>query len=217
MHSQPCVVNPLTVAYNKSGKPRLVLDCRHINVCLFKFRYRYEDDQVARDLFDTGDFLFTFDLRSAYHHISIFAEHRQYLGFSSTINGKQRFYTFNVLPFGLSTAGFIFSKVTRHFVKFMRSKNVKIVMYLDDGLSGGPSYSEACRVSRFVREQLEKFGFLLAHDKCSWNPSQNIVWLGLQWDFQNGLVRVSEKRINRVKSLADDILKKISYFRHFQC
>ena len=25
------VINPLTVAYNKSGKPRLVLDCRHIN------------------------------------------------------------------------------------------------------------------------------------------------------------------------------------------
>ena len=27
----PYVVNPLTVAYNKKGKPRLVLDCRHIN------------------------------------------------------------------------------------------------------------------------------------------------------------------------------------------
>ena len=30
----PHVVNPLTVAYNKKGKPRLVLDCRNINKCL---------------------------------------------------------------------------------------------------------------------------------------------------------------------------------------
>ena len=27
--NQPDMVNPLTVAYNKAGKPRLVLDCRH--------------------------------------------------------------------------------------------------------------------------------------------------------------------------------------------
>jgi hypothetical protein len=34
----PHVVNPLTVAKNKSGKLRFVLDCRHINVSLFQFQ-----------------------------------------------------------------------------------------------------------------------------------------------------------------------------------
>ena len=36
----PCltVVNPLTVAFNKSNKPPLVLDCRHINVHLFQLQ-----------------------------------------------------------------------------------------------------------------------------------------------------------------------------------
>lgn len=33
--SAPAVVNPLTVACGKGGKPRLVLDCRHINPELF--------------------------------------------------------------------------------------------------------------------------------------------------------------------------------------
>ena len=40
---KPTVVNPLTVAYNKEGKLRLVLDCRHTNEYLHKFRFRYED------------------------------------------------------------------------------------------------------------------------------------------------------------------------------
>lgn len=33
--TKPSVVNPLTVAYNRSGKPRLVLDCRYVNfICI---------------------------------------------------------------------------------------------------------------------------------------------------------------------------------------
>ena len=31
--------DPLTVAYNKSDKPRLVLHCRHLNQHMFKFKY----------------------------------------------------------------------------------------------------------------------------------------------------------------------------------
>jgi hypothetical protein len=40
---KPKVVNPLTVAYNRNGKPRLVLDCRHVNPHLHKFKFRYEE------------------------------------------------------------------------------------------------------------------------------------------------------------------------------
>lgn len=145
------MVNPLTVAYNRSGKPR------HVNFHLHKYRYIYEDAEVARDVFDIGDFVFTFDLKSAYHHISIFAEHRQHLGFSWNINGRQKYYVFNVLPFGLSTAGYNFSKVTRHFVKYMRSNNVKIVMYLDDGVCGSSSQTVAFRVSCYIRDEVQKF------------------------------------------------------------
>jgi hypothetical protein len=43
----PFVVNPLTVAYSRSNKPRLVLDCRHIH----QFKFKFEDGSVARELF----------------------------------------------------------------------------------------------------------------------------------------------------------------------
>ena len=69
----PYVVNPLTVAYGKSGKPRLVLDCRHINPHLMKFKHKYEDTKVARELFKTNEFHFTYDLQSAYHKVPIFS------------------------------------------------------------------------------------------------------------------------------------------------
>ena len=102
---QPHVVNPLTVAFNKKNKLRLVLDCRHINPHLFKFRFKYEDTTVARNLFDRGDFLFCFDLSQAYHHIPIFNSHRTFLGFCWKYNDVAKYFIFNVFAFGISTAG----------------------------------------------------------------------------------------------------------------
>ena len=69
VESRPTVVNSLTVATNKSGKKRLVLDCRHLNDCLAKFEFKYEDGTLARQLFDKGTHLFSWDLRNAYHHM----------------------------------------------------------------------------------------------------------------------------------------------------
>ena len=52
VQSTPYVVNLLIVAYNRNGRPRLVLDCRHINDYLHQFKVKYEDIRVAETLFD---------------------------------------------------------------------------------------------------------------------------------------------------------------------
>jgi hypothetical protein len=61
-------------------------------------------------MFDVGDFIFSYDLISAYHHIEIFEEHQQYLGFVWFFEGKIRYFVFAVLPFGISIAGYIFQR-----------------------------------------------------------------------------------------------------------
>lgn len=43
---------------------------------------------------------FSFDLKSAHHHIMINEEERKYLGFK----WKEKYYVFNGLPLGLSSA-----------------------------------------------------------------------------------------------------------------
>jgi hypothetical protein len=121
----PAVVNPLTVAFGKSGKPRLVLDCRHINPHLVKFKFKYEDVSVASNIIKKGDF----DLKSAYHIIEIFQNHSEYLDFSWENEGERHFYIYNVLPFGISTAGFIFTKLMRIPVRHVRSRGQKLVMF----------------------------------------------------------------------------------------
>ena len=53
--------------------------------------------------------------------MDIFAEHQTYLGFSWRFNGVSRYFTFAVLPFGLSSACFCFTKLLRPLVKRSRS------------------------------------------------------------------------------------------------
>jgi hypothetical protein len=38
---------------------------------VYQFKYKYEDATVARQMFYKGDFLFSYDLKSAYHHITL--------------------------------------------------------------------------------------------------------------------------------------------------
>ena len=63
----PVVVNPLTVVYNKAGKPTLVLDLRHVNQYVLVFKLKFEDIWVGFGLFEFGTYVFTYDLKSAYH------------------------------------------------------------------------------------------------------------------------------------------------------
>jgi hypothetical protein len=204
----PEIVNPLTVAQGKSGKQRLVLDCRHVNPHLYKFKCKFEDVSVGRDLFQKGDFLFVFDLKSAYHHIEIFPDHRKYLGFSWVCDGQVKYYVYNVLPFGISTAGYIFTKVLRVLVKRWREQGIPVVMFLDDGISGARDYINSKLYSRMVKLDLEDFGFLLAEDKCQWEPTQDVVWLGYAWCMLSGVIRVTHERVTKLLEAIDQLIAR---------
>lgn len=207
--TEPHVINPLTVAFNRKGKPRLVLDCRNVNNCLHKFKYKYEDIQTARLMFEKGTFMFSFDIRGAYHHIDIYPEHRTFLGFSWTENGQIKLYVFNSLPFGLATAGHVFSKVVRTIVKFWRSMGVKVITFLDDGLGGDISYENALLASNFIKESIQNFGFLLANEKCDWDPKLQSVWLGHFICMKSGRLFITEERISRLELAIGSLLSQL--------
>ena len=60
---------------------------------------------------------FPWDLKSGYRHVDTYPDHQKYLDFSWLSNGTPRYFTFSVLPFGLSTACFGFNKLMCPLVK----------------------------------------------------------------------------------------------------
>ena len=69
------VVNPLSVSIQSSSKKRLILDLRHVNQSIWKQKLKCEDWRVLLSYISKDDFLFSFDLKSGYHHFDIFPDH----------------------------------------------------------------------------------------------------------------------------------------------
>ena len=134
----PNIVNPLSVSIQSSGKKRLILDLRHVNLFVYKQKFKCEDLRVALSIISRGFSLFKFDLKSGYHHVEIFPEHRKFLAFSWGFDaGIIRYFQFAVHPFGLSSAPYLFTKLFRPLVKMWRCHGILIVVFLDDGLGEG--------------------------------------------------------------------------------
>ena len=142
-------------------------------------------------LFKKGDYLFSFDLKSGYHHVDIANHHWKHLGFKW--EGVD--YVFTVLPFGLSTACYIFTKIVRPLVRYWRARGLRILVYLDDGLCAVSGEQSAKRASQLVQHTLSEAGFVTHQTKSNWQPSQRLVWLGFVVDVSLGQIEVPKEKI----------------------
>ena len=186
----PIVYSPLSVV---ARKLRLVLDLRYVN------QFIPEQKLVQRLklgstklMFNKGDYCFTFDLKSGYHHVDIHPNFRTYLGFSWCIGKERLFYMFRVLPFGLSSACYVFTKLLRPLVKRWRGKGIRAIVYIDDGIVASKS-QEQCRMDeQFITSDLELAGFVLNIPKSQLEPHQLGGWLSFIIDLCKGDFRVSK-------------------------
>ena len=89
----------------------MILDLRYVNDHLEKRKVKFGDWKTFQNYISSENYLFKFDLKSGYHHIEIFQPHVTYLGFQWEVDGVPRYFCFADLPFGLSTAPYIFTKV----------------------------------------------------------------------------------------------------------
>ena len=122
-------------------------------------------------LFEKVDYLFTFDLKSGYHHVDIAEEHYKYLGFV----WHGRFNIFTVLPFGLSSACYMFTKLLRPIVRYRWARGLRILVYLDDGLCATAGRQRALEASHLVQATLNRAGFVVHPTKSVWEPIQRLT------------------------------------------
>ena len=177
----PYCCNPLTVA--DSSKLRLVLDLHHVNPHLEEYSFKYENIKLISELFEKGYFFSCYDLKSGYHHISINEAHQKYLGFSWVhADGIRRYYIFLVMPFGLSSACFAFTKLMRPIIKKWRSQGFRVIAYLDDGIFGSRDKDRTWSMCKTVIHDLTAAGFTINETKSILYPTQRAIWLGFVVD-----------------------------------
>ena len=132
--------------------------------------------------------MYKFDLKSGYHHIDICQPHHQFLGFQWALGGtRSRYFCFTVLPFGLSSAPYLFTKFFRPLVRYWRGLRIHLVLYLDDGAGCEKDFRSTQHCSNIVRSDLVRAGLVPNCDKSIWTPVQRLEWLGISWDLLSAI------------------------------
>ena len=199
LDAAPEIINLLSVSVQNTGKKRLILDLRNINLHVFKQKFKCEGLHTIKDISSRNCFVFSFDLKSGYHHADIFVEHRKYLAFSWDFGtGHARYFQFTVLPFGLSSAPFIFTKLLRPLETHWRSHGIPIAIFFDDGIGAGDTLKNARANSAIVQSDLAQCGFLVNPEKSNWEPKTRFSWIGYTIDTQTGLIHANEERIKKL-------------------
>ena len=107
-------VNPLSIASNRKGKKRLCLDLsRNLNEAIGVKAFKIESIQDFLKEVKQGAWVWYYDLCSAYHRVTVVQKHSKYLGFSTIIDNKARYFRFVGMPFGYRDAGRILTRIMR--------------------------------------------------------------------------------------------------------
>ena len=153
-----------------------------------------------------------FDLKSGYHHIEVVHTQHKLLGFSyDDYEGNVRYFQFKVLPFGLATAGLIFTKVLKQLIKHWRTKLIKVVVFLDDGLQTDLEYEKAKQNALIIKGGLITAGWIPHRKKSCWEPAQIVEWLGFLFNLIKGIVLCTTEKIERTIKVIDHMLELKKY------
>lgn len=177
-----------------NGKKRFILNLKNLNKFIKTDHFKLEDLRTAIKLMTINCYMATCDLKDAYFLLNIHPDSRKYLRFQ--FNGK--IYEFNVLPFGLNTAPFIFTKLMKPVIKLLRLAGYTSTIYLDDLFLVGYSYDDCRQNINTTVRLLTALGFIINYDKSNLQPSLQCKFLGFVLDAQRMIITLPEEKIQRI-------------------
>ena len=175
--SLPAFYSLLFIVPKASGDWRPVIDLSRLNLYLDIPTFRMDTAERIRSSLQQGDWTTSLDLQDAYFHIPIHPAHRKFLRFSI----EERIFQFRVLPFGLATSPWLFTKVVLEVKKALHSEGIQIFMYLDDWLIVAESASLCALHTERVLSLCSQLGLLVNKAKSSLTPTRFSCFWVTRW------------------------------------
>lgn len=147
-----------------------------------------------------GHLIWSHDLRDGYFHFLIRHVDRAWLGI--TLDGVV--YCYNVLPFGLRSSPFVFTKAMRQPLSEIRALGVSAISYIDDFPACGKP-ADANRHMQAMLAVFDKYGLVEAADKRQ-QPSTAATILGVRVDTVHNRLSLPENKLSNTVSLARRVL-----------
>ena len=177
-----------------TSERRPIIDLSPMNQLLRKKHFKMEDlRKVAKCLFP-GLWAVKLDLKDAYMHLRLATAIICLFAFSL----GDRIFAFQVLPFGLSTAPWAFSRVLKPIKKALRLMNILISSFLDDFLILARSFQEAVEHTSQTIDLLQRLGFEINWEKSSLFPTRRLEYLGVIIDLEAMTFSLPQEKILKI-------------------
>lgn len=198
-----------------NGKFRFILNLKNLNKFITADHFKIEDLRTVLKLITKNCYMSKIDLKDAYYLIKIHPDSRKFLRFQF----EQELYEFNVLPFGLSTAPYIFTKIMKPIIRLLRMAGLVSTNYLDDYWLMGQSYEDCLRNTSLTKMLITSLGFKINEEKSSLVPNTTCTFLGFVLNSENFQIILPSEKILRVRKEIEIFLSlkrcKIREFARF--
>jgi hypothetical protein len=175
----PGFYSSVFVVPKKDGGWRPIINLKNLNNHIHSPHFKMENISNLKDIILPGDWMCKLDLKDAYLSVPVHKTHWRFLRFS----WEREFYEFKTLPFGLTSAPYVFTKLLRPVASLLRQQGIRILIYLDDLLLMASDPVLLKDQTAHVITVLHSLGFVLNNKKCVTEPSQSIssFWAS-QWN-----------------------------------
>lgn len=198
-------LNQIFLVPKKDAAWRPILNLKPLNKLLEIPHFKMEKISMIQDFLTKGMWMAKIDLEDAYFSVSINSSDRKFLQF--LWNGTV--YQYTCLPFGLATAPFVFTKITKPIVQHMRFWGMKVILYLDDLFIANDSEIQLKNELTYATSLLERLGFKINHKKSVLIPTQNIQFLGFEINSNQMCFNVPQEKKQKIVDFCINILKVV--------
>jgi len=192
----------LVLKPNEEYRP--ILNLKKLNEFVHYDKFKQETFSFVLELVQPNDFFTSLDLRKAYWSIPIHESFHKYLKFE----WRDQLYNFVCLVFGLSSAPYCFTKVLKPVYAFFRKMGIRCSYYIDDSINMHNDQAVCASNMALMSNKLESLGFVINEEKSVKIPAQRIVYFGYIIDSVLFMVFLPEKKLEKVKHFAKQILSK---------
>ena len=157
------------------GSARFILNLKKLNKFILDYHFKIEDLRTATNLLRKKYLMCRLDLKDAYFSVSICKNFRKFLRFKY----RDKLFEFRALPFGLSSSPYIFTKIMKPVVTYLRKLGIIVVIYLDDFLIIADSKESCLNSLNITINLLEFLGFTINFEKSQLIPVMQCKFLGV--------------------------------------
>lgn len=195
-------VSTIFTVPKSDGGYRLVLNLKKLNEFIHAPHFKMEDIRTAITLLYKDAYMAVVDQKEAFHRIPIDKNSRKYLRF----RWKSQLYQYTCVPFGLSLAPYLFTKIMKPVLAELRSRGYESISFLDDALLLASSKPLCSKNIKETQKLFIKLGLEVNILKSQLSPSHQVRYLGFFLNSNSMTIILPKEKQQQLKQKCENIM-----------